>query len=206
MKLGPKEKYCRRFGIKMMWNDRCSSSKCGLIRRKYRPGVHGHKPRSLSLYAKQLLEKQRLKFYYLINERQLKKYVELAKKSKKAAPQALIEILERRLDNVIWRLGFASSKLLARQLVSHGHFLLNGKRITIPSYLVEVGDVIEIRPQSMNIKPFEDLSQRLKFHQPPSWLEIDKNNFKAKVLKLPSYEEITHNFNLPLVIDFYSRQ
>jgi small subunit ribosomal protein S4 len=110
------------------------------------------------------------------------------------------------LDNVIWRLGYVPSKLTARQLVSHGHFLVNGKRVKTPSYLVEEGDIIEIRPQSKDIKPFENLAQRLKFYQPPSWLEIDKENFKAKVLKLPSAEEISHNFNLPLVIDFYSRQ
>jgi small subunit ribosomal protein S4 len=206
MKIGSKEKYCRRFGQKMLWNERCSSSKCGFVRRRQRPGVHGRKPRSLSLYGKQLLEKQRLRFSYLLNETKLKNYVKLAKKSKKSAPQALIEFLERRLDNVIWRLGYATSKLAARQLVGHGHFLVNGRRIKTPSYLVEEGDVIEIRSQSKNIKPFENLAQRLKFQQPLSWLEIDKENFKAKVLKLPSAGEISHNFNLPLVIDFYSRQ
>ena len=206
MKIGPKEKYCRRFGQKMLWNERCLSAKCGLVRRRQRPGVHGHKPRPLSLYGMQLLEKQRLKFSYLLNENKLKRYVHLAKQAKKSAPEALIELLERRLDNVIWRLGYVPSKLTARQLVSHGHFLVNGKRVKTPSYLVNEGDIIEIRPQSKNIKPFENLFQRLKFYQPPSWLEIDKENFKAKVLKLPQVEEIQHNFNLPLVIDFYSRQ
>jgi len=205
MKIGPREKYCRRFGQKMLWNERCSSIKCGLVRRRQRPGVHGRKPKALSLYGKQLLEKQRLKFSYLLNERKMKNYVEMAKKSKKSAPLALIELLERRLDNVIWRLGFVPSKLTARQLVSHGHFLVNGRRVKTPSYLVNEGDIIEIRPQSRDIKPFENLGERLKFYQPPSWLEIDKETFKAKVLKLPQAEEIQHNFNLPLVIDFYSR-
>lgn len=206
MKITSKEKFCRRFGQKMIWNERCLSAKCGLVRRRQRPGVHGHKSRSISLYGRQLLEKQRLKFSYLLNERKIRNYVELAKKSKKSAPLALIELLERRLDNVVWRLGYVSSKLTARQLVSHGHFLVNGKKVKSPSYLVEAGDIIEIRPQSRNIKPFENLDKRLKFYQPPSWLEIDKNTFKAKVLKLPTAEEIQHNFNLPLVIDFYSRQ
>jgi len=205
MKIGPKEKYCRRFGQKMLWNERCVSAKCGLARRRQRPGSHGHKARPLSLYGRQLLEKQRLKFSYLINEAKLKNYVTLAKKSKKSAPQALIELLERRLDNVVWRLGYVSSKLTARQLVSHGHFLVNGKRIKAPSYLVQEGDIIEIKPQSKKIKPFENLAQRLKFYQPPSWLEVDKENFKTKVLKFPQAEEILHNFNLPLIIDFYSR-
>lgn len=205
MKLGPKEKYCRRFGHKILWNDRCSSHKCALIRRKYRPGVHGRKPRVLSLYGKQLIEKQRLKISYLLNENKLKNYVDLAKKSKKSAPEALIEILERRLDNVIWRLGYVTSKLLARQLVSHGHFLVNGVKMTTPSYLVNEGDLIEIRPQSKDIKPFQDLAQRLKFYKPPDWLEIDPNTFKAKVVRLPQIQDIQHDFNLSLVIDFYSR-
>lgn len=205
MRLGPKCKYCRRFGIKLGLNERCLSPKCALTRRRTRPGVHGRKPHPLSLYGKQLQEKQRLKFFYLANERQMKKYVEMAKKSKKSAPQALLEILERRLDNVIWRLGYVPHKTQARQLVSHGHFLVNGKRMKIPSYLVEAGDIIEIRPGSRDIKPFEDLNERLKNYNPPAWLEIDKNSFKAKVLRLPNYEEIQHNFDLPLVIDFYSR-
>jgi small subunit ribosomal protein S4 len=206
MKIGPREKFCRRFGHKMLWNERCASGKCGLVRRKYPPGVHGRKSRSLSAYARQLLEKQRLKFSYLINETKMKNYVALAKKSKKSAPLALIEILERRLDNVIWRLGITNSKLEARQLVSHGHFLLNGKRVKSSSYLVEVGDVIEIRPQSRNIKNFKNLSQRLNFYQPPNWLQVDKEKFSFKVVKLPQAEEIEHNFNLSLVIDYYSRQ
>lgn len=205
MRIGPKEKYCRRFGHKMLWNDRCASSKCGLIRRKHRPGVHGHKPKSLSLYARQLLEKQRLKFSYLINERKMKNYVDLAMKSKKSPQDALIEILERRLDNVIWRAGYVPSKLTARQLVSHGHFMVNGRKVKTPSYLVEEGDEISIRPQSRDIGPFKDLVQRLKIYNPPSWLKIDPNTFTTKIVKLPSANEIQHDFNLSLVIDFYSR-
>lgn len=205
MKIGPREKYCRRFGQKLLWNDRCSSVKCGLVRRRIRPGVHGHKSRSLSLYARQLLEKQKLRFSYLLSEKKLKNYVEMAFKFKESAPAALIELLERRLDNVIWRLGYVNSKLLAHQLVSHGHFLVNDKKIKSPSYLVQEGDIISIKPQSKNIKPFADLGQRLKFYQFPSWLSIDPNTFTAKVLKLPKAEEIQHNFNLSLIIDFYSR-
>ncbi len=206
MRLGPKCKYCRRFGVKLGLNERCLSHKCALVRKRTRPGMHGRKPKALSLYGRQLMEKQRLKFFYLANENQMKRYVEMAKKQKKSAPEALLEILERRLDNVIWRLGYTSHKLQARQLVSHGHFLVNGKRLKVPSYLVNPGDIIEIRPQSRDIEPFKDLGERLKNYTPPSWLEIDKNTFKAKVLRLPQYEEIQHNFNLNMVIDFYSRQ
>ncbi len=206
MLLGPKCKYCRRFGQKLGLNERCLSQKCALVRRRVRPGVHGRKPRSLSLFARQLLEKQRLKFSYLLNEAKMKRYVDLAKKAKKAAPEALIELLERRLDNVVWRAGYVPAKTTARQLVSHGHFLVNGRRVRTPSYLVNEGDVIAIRPQSKNIKPFEDLAQRLKFYQPPSWLSIDPQTGETKVLRLPTGEEISHNFNLNLVIDFYSRQ
>lgn len=205
MIIGPKEKYCRRFGVKVLLNERCASGKCGLARKRTRPGVHGRKVRSLSLYGRQLLEKQRLKISYLINEKKMKNYIEKAKKSKKPLNEALIEILERRLDNVIWRAGYTPNKLTARQLVSHGHFLLNGKRVKTPSYLVKEGDIIEIRPQSKKIKPFSDLAQRLKFYTPPSWLSIDDNNFSTKVLRLPLASEIQHNFDLSLVIDFYSR-
>lgn len=206
MKIGPKEKYCRRFGVKVLLNEKCASEKCGLVRRRTRPGMHGHKVRSLSLYGKQLFEKQRLKISYLLTEKQFKRYVEMAMKNReKRAPDALIEILERRLDNIVWRAGYTSHKTTARQLVSHGHFLVNGRRIKIPSYLVKEGDVIQIRPQSRDIKPFADLSERMKFYQPPSWLKFDLNNLETKVLRLPSASEIQHNFNLGLVIDFYSR-
>ncbi len=206
MWLGAKCKYCRRFGIKVGLNERCLSHKCALVRRRTRPGMHGRKPRVLSLYGRQLLEKQRLKIFYLINEAKMKNYVEMAKKAKKSAPEALIEILERRLDNVVWRAGYVPAKTMARQLVSHGHFLVNGKRMRSPSYLVEAGDIISLRPQSRDLKPFEDLVQRWKFYKPPSWLEINPQTLETKVLKLPSAEEIPHNFNLGLVIDFYSRQ
>ena len=206
MLLGAKCKYCRRFGQKLGLNERCLSHRCALTRRRSRPGVHGRKPRSLSLYARQLLEKQRLKFSYLLNEAKMKKYVELAKKAKKPAPEALIELLERRLDNVIWRAGYVPAKTTARQLVSHGHFLVNGQRVKSPSYLINEGDVISIRSQSRNIKPLNDLGERLKFYHFPPWLSIDPNTFETKILKLPSAQEIQHNFNLSLVIDFYSRQ
>ncbi len=206
MLLGPKCKYCRRFGQKLGLNERCLSHKCALLRRRYRPGVHGRKPKVLSLYGRQLLEKQRVRFSYLISEKQMKNYVKLAKSSKKSAPEALIEILERRLDNVVWRAGYVPAKTTARQLVSHGHFLVNGQKMRSPSYLVKEGDVISIRPQSRDLKVFEDLPQRLKFYKPPSWLSIDPNTLETKVLKLPQASEIQHNFNLGLVIDFYSRQ
>ncbi len=206
MLLGPKCKYCRRFGIKLGLNERCLSNKCALVRRRTRPGVHGRKIRVLSLYGRQLLEKQRLKFNYLINEAKMKNYVKMAIESKKSAPEALIEILERRLDNVVWRAGYVPAKTTAKQLVSHGHFLVNGKKVKTPSYLVNEGDIISIRPQSRNLRIFEDLAQRLKFYQPPGWLEVNSNSFDTKVLRLPSVGEIQHNFNLGLVIDLYSRQ
>ncbi|MCS7200757.1 MAG: 30S ribosomal protein S4 [Patescibacteria group bacterium] len=205
MKIGPREKYCRRYGQKLLWNDRCSSVKCGLVRRRNRPGVHGKKPRPLSLYARQLIEKQKLRFSYLLSEKKMKNYVQMAMKFKESAPLALIELLERRLDNVIWRAGYVTSKLMARQLVSHGHFLVNGSKMKSASYLVKEGDIISIKPQSRNIKPFSDLGQRLKFYQPPHWIVFDPKTFESKIVKLPKSEEVQHNFNLSLVIDFYSR-
>jgi len=155
MLIGAKCKKCRSLGIKLLLNERCASQKCALTRRRVRPGMHGKKPRSLSLYGKQLLEKQKLRFLYLVSERQLANYVEQAQNSNLPAPEALVQFLERRLDNVVFRAGYLPARTMARQLVSHGHFLVNGKRVKTPSFLVNVGDVISIRPQSMDIKPFE---------------------------------------------------
>jgi small subunit ribosomal protein S4 len=205
MLIGAKCKKCRSLGTKLLLNERCASQKCALTRRRVRPGMHGKKPRSLTLYAKQLLEKQKLRFIYLLKEKQLRRYVEMAERSKLNVQEALIQILERRLDNVIWRANFVTSKTMARQLVAHGHFLVNGRKTRIPSYLVEVGDVISIRPQSLKIKPFEGLAERLKRSTPPRWLSVDADSLEIKVIDLPKLEEVHLPVDLSVVIDFYSR-
>lgn len=207
MKFKYKCKYCRKFGQKIGLNERCLSGKCALVRRRTRPGMHGRKPKILSLFGKQLLEKQKLKTAFLLNEKQMKNYVKLAKSNKsKNSAEALIELLERRLDNVIWRAGFVLSKLEARQLVVHGHFLVNGRKNNIPSYLVKSGDVISVRAQSRNIKNFANIQQRLKLYNMPKWLSFDENNLSITVISLPQSFELQHNFDLSTVIDFYSRQ
>lgn len=207
MKVKYRCKYCRKFGQKLGLNERCLSGKCALARRRTRPGMHGRKPRILSLFAKQLLEKQKLKTSFLLKEKQMKKYAQLAKSNKnKNSTEALIELLERRLDNVIWRAGLVLSKLEARQLVVHGHFMVNGRTINTPSYLVKSGDIISIRPQSRHIKNFDNIQQRLKFFNIPKWLSFDENNLSLKVVSLPRSSEVQHNFDLSSVIDFYSRQ
>lgn len=191
--------------MKLLLNERCASQKCALTRRRVRPGVRGKKPRSLSLYASQLLEKQKLRFFYLIKEKQFRKYLELAERTSLPTPEALVQLLERRLDNVVWRSGYSLSKTTARQLVSHGHFLVNGKRIKVPSYLVESGDLISIRPQSRGIKPFADLANRLERVQIPEWLEVNPDTFETKINRLPKLEDFNLPIDLSVVIDFCSR-
>lgn len=191
--------------MKLLLNERCASQKCALTRRRIRPGIHGRKPKRQTLYGRQLLEKQRLRFLYMVSERQFRKYIEQAERSNLPTQEALVQFLERRLDNVVWRAGYVLAKTTARQLVSHGHFMVNGKRIKIPSYLVKEGDVISIRPQSRDIKPFEGLTERLKRVNIPDWLQIDSNNFETKIVRLPKLEEVELPIDLSVVIDFYSR-
>lgn len=205
MLIGPKCKKCRSLGMKLLLNERCASQKCAFTRRRIRPGVHGKKPRTLSLYARQLLEKQKLRFFYLLKEKQLRKYVEMAERANLPSPEALGQLLERRLDNVVWRAGYVPAKTTARQLVSHGHFLVNGRRVKVPSYLVSEGDLIAIRPQSRDIKPFEGLAERLKRVAIPEWLSVDQNTFETKIVRLPKLEDANLPIDLSVVIDFYSR-
>lgn len=205
MLIRQKCKKCRAYGQKLLLNERCASNKCALIRRGTRPGVHGRKPRKLSEYARQLIEKQKLRFSYLLKEKQLKKYFKLAQKSKEPTDEALMKLLEKRLDNVIYRAGYVPAKTTARQLVVHGHFLVNGRKVNIPSFQVKPGDLIEIKPKSKELKIFKDLNLRLRKYQPPAWLEIDKEKFVTKVIREPQLEDIQTPVNLDLVINFYSR-
>ncbi len=205
MLIAKKCKICRSLGQKILWNERCSSNKCALSRRRTRPGMHGNKPRVLSDYGRSLVEKQKIRFYYLLKEKQLKNFIEKAEKWKEPLPIALIKLLESKLDNVVWRLGYTNSKLHARQLVSHGHFLVNGQRVKTPSLLLEPGDIIEIRPASKNIEPFKDLQKKLKIYSPPPWLKIDINTLKGEFLRYPEPEELNLPFNVPLALQYYSK-
>ena len=161
----------------------------------------------LSEYGKQLREKQELKAQYNLRERQFKKYVvdSLAERKEKSAEELFMQRLEGRLDNVVYRMGMAQTRKQARQIVSHGHFTVNGHIVDVPSYSVKRGDSISVRPQSKESTFFKNVKLALKKYQPPSWMEMDKENMEAKIKEEPGLEEIAPTVQLPLVFEFYSR-
>ncbi len=205
MLIEKKCKICRSLGQKLLWNERCMSNKCALERRRTRPGMHGQKSRALSDYGKKLVEKQKLRYYYLLKEKQLRNIIEKARKMKEPLPNAVIKLLESKLDHVIWQLGFTQSRAQAKQLVSHGHFLVNGKRVKSSYYFLEPGDIIEVREGSKDIEPLKNLGKILKFYTPPPWLKLDHNNLKAEFLRYPELEELVLPFNVHLALDFYGK-
>ncbi len=200
-----KEKKERALGMKLfLKGERCNSPKCAMVRRPTRPGMHGAKRRrALSEYGQQLLEKQRIKVSYGLREAQMDKIVKTAMKKTGAVSDAIISELERQLSNVIFRLGIVSSRIIAKQLISHGHFLVNAKKINSPSYAVRVGDIISIKPSSSTLLIFKDLSNKLKKYDPPEWLVLDKNKMEGRVLSQPEDAEIP--FDIGLVVDYYSK-
>jgi len=199
-----KEKKERALGTKLFLKaERCSSPKCALTRRPYRPGMHGKSRKVLSEYGRQLLEKQKIKISYGLNEKQIRTIFQKALKKPAAIKDFIIRELETRLDNVVFKLGLASSRRIARQIVSHGHILVDGRKVSTPSFKVGVGDLISIRPQSKNLSNFKDLSNILKNYQPPAWLTLDKEKMEGKVLVFP--QEVDGVFDISLVTDYYSR-
>lgn len=200
-----KEKKERSLGVKLFLKPhRCSSPKCVTVRRPTKPGLHGKmRRRALSEYGQQLAEKQKIKFAYGIREAQMRKVFASASKHRGITGEMIINFLERRLDNVVYRLGLAPSRSVGRQLVGHGHILVNGRKVTIPSYMVKANDVIVIRPQSKDHPVFKDLAERLKQYEPPIWLFIDKSQLEGKVISLPKDFEIP--FDVTLVVDYYSK-
>ena len=203
-------KICRRLGVKLfLKGEKCLSPKCPMIKRNYPPGQKGkRRPTPLSEYGKALREKQKLKNWYNLEERQFKNYVKkiLEKRGKVEDPSSLlIKTLESRLDNVVFRLGFANSRALAKQLVSHGHFLVNGRSINIPSYLVKNGDVISIKPQKIKKAIFQNLKNLLKKYKTPTWLELNVEKLEGKVVGEPSLEEAAPPAEISAIFEFYSR-
>lgn len=203
MLLKAKEKKERALGTKLfLKGERCNSPKCAMIRRPYKPGVHGKKRRSVSDFGLQLREKQKIQLTFGLNNRQIgKMFKELAVKGTMSG-QDILNLLERRLDNVVFRLGFANSRIKARQLVSHGHFLVNGRKVTIPSYQVRIGDKITIRKTPLS-KVFEGLPAHLKKYDPPVWLRVDADKLAGEVIALPQESEAHLNPNL--VLEYFSR-
>ncbi|RMH01083.1 MAG: 30S ribosomal protein S4 [Chloroflexi bacterium] len=207
---GPVCKLCRREGEKLfLKGSRCMTPKCSFERRSYPPGQHGREQQfrrgRASDYLLQLREKQKARRIYGVMERQFSRYFARAEKRSGLTGTNLLVLLERRLDNVIYRLGLASSRAQARQIVRHGHIVLNGRKTNIPSALVSPGDVITIRPESMRRTYFKDLRQNIDDRQVPRWLSLDTNNLVGKVLNLPVREDIDVSLNEQLIVEYYSR-
>ncbi len=197
---------CRREGTKLfLKGDRCFSEKCAVERRNYPPGQHGQARPRFSDYGMQLREKQKVKRMYGLLEAQFEKTMESASRMKGRTGENLLSLLERRLDNVVFRLGFATSRAEARQLVLHGHFQVNGRKAAIPSMLVKPGMVIVLRESSRQIARIVGALEALERRSVPSWLEVDKDNFAGAVKAMPVREEITLPIQEQLIVELYSR-
>ena len=198
---------CRRENLKLfLKGDRCYSEKCSFERRGYAPGDHGqaHK-KQRSDYGVQLREKQKLKRLYGLLEKQFRGYFEKADQQKGITGTNLLVFLERRMDNMIFRMGLANSRVEARQLISHGHFLINGKPVNIPSYLLKAGDEVSVKEGSRTITRVLEAMETVARRGVPHWLELDKENFKASIKILPVREDLTMPVQEQLVVELYSK-
>lgn len=202
------EKVERRLGEKLyIKGERCLSGKCAVARKAYPPGVHGKKrSRGKSEFGEQLSEKQKVRYLYGLSEQEIKKYFAKALAIPGTTSNHMLNFLERRLDNMVFRAGFTISRSIARHLISHGHILVNGTSITAPSYLVKRGDSIEIKESRIGMPVFAELAARLQKYQGPAWIEMDKESKKAKVIGLPA-EDVSGGAgpDLKRVIEYYSR-
>jgi len=197
---------CRRESEKLfLKGDRCYTDKCAVERRKYAPGQHGQRRRKLSDYALQLREKQKAKETYGVLENQFKRYFYMADKKKGITGSYLLQLLECRLDNVVYRLGFASNRRQARQLVLHGHITVNDRRVNIPSKLVREGDVIGLKEASKKIVTIEENVAKMEHRGLPAWLQMDINELKGKILHYPSRDEIELPVQEQLIVELYSK-
>lgn len=197
---------CRREGQKLfLKGDRCYTDKCAVDRRQYAPGQHGQGRAKASEYGTQLREKQKAKRYYGVLENQFRNYFEMASKMKGKTGENLLSLLESRLDNTVYRLGFAMSRAEARQLVLHGHFTVNGRKVNIPSFLVKPGMVVALKESSRGLDKFKSVIEANSFRQPPKWLDYDAATYSAKVLANPSREEIDLPVTEQLIVELYSK-
>ena len=198
---------CRRENLKLyLKGDRCYSDKCAIDRRTYPPGQHGQRRSGkISEYGLQLREKQKVKRLYGLGEKQFRLFFHRADAGKGITGEVLLAILERRLDNVVYRFGFANSRAQARQLVKHNHFLVNGKKVNIPSYQIRAGDVLEIREKSKSVQAITDAVDAVVRRGMPQWLELDKDNLKGTVKAMPVREDITMPVQENLIVEFYSK-
>lgn len=197
---------CRRENAKLfLKGDRCYTDKCAFERRPYPPGQHGQSRLKFSEFALQLREKQKAKRYYGLSEKQFQRYFELADQSKEITGTELLRYLELRLDNVVYTLGYASSRREARQLISHNHFMVNGKRVNIASYVVRKGDVIEVAQASREMNKILAGIQSVSRRNMPSWLEADHGAFKGTIKDAPSRDEISMPVEESMIVEYYSR-
>ena len=197
---------CRREGQKLfLKGDRCYTEKCALERLAYAPGMHGQGRSKVSEYGQQLRETQKAKRYYGLLESQFRKYYEMAVQSKGQTGETLLALCESRLDNVVYRLGFAMSRPEARQLVTHAHFTVNGRKVNIPSFLVKPGMVIGIAQRSRDMEKLKQNVEANAFRQPPQWLEYDRDNLTAKVVGVPQKSDIDLPIEEHLIVELYSK-
>ena len=203
---GPVCRLCRREGTKLfLKGDRCTSGKCALDRRSTAPGQHGAANKKMREYGMQMREKQKTRRYYGVLEKQFVNYFEEADRKEGMTGENLICLLERRLDNVVFRMGFASSHKEARQLVLHGHFTLNGNNVNIPSLIVKAGDVITVKESSRDSVKIKALAEAAANQTAPKWLEVKADAMTAKVLTLPAREDVDFDFNEQLIVELYSK-
>ena len=208
--IGPACRLCRREGEKLFLKGaRCLSPKCAFEKRAFAPGQHGKdaqfKRSRSSDYLMQLREKQKARRIYGVHEAQFHRYYETALRTRGMTGLVLLQLLERRLDNVVFRLGYASSRAQARNLVTHGHFNVNGRRVNIPSFVAKPGDMVELREKSRASLRFQELISAMDRKGLPSWLELDKQNFKGKVASAPMREDIAMPINENLIVELYSK-
>ena len=197
---------CRRENLKLyLKGDRCYSDKCAYERRSYPPGQHGQGRKKFSDYGIQLREKQKVKRMYGLLERQFRFYFHKAERQKGVTGTNLLVLLERRLDNVVYRMGFANSRAQARQLVRHNHFVVNGKRVNIPSYLIKENDTVEVKEKSRNIVPIAEAMEAVARRGVPQWLEMEKDKFKGTSKGYPARDELTMPIQEQLIVELYSK-
>jgi len=205
--LSPKCKQCRRAAEKLyLKGERCNTTKCAMVKRNYPPGFHGPKGKKrLTDFGQQLMEKQKARKQYNLLEKQFKLTFERAKKQTGNTGDNFIKLLESRFDNILYRIGLGESRSQARQLINHGHFAINGKKVNIPSYQLKTGDTISINSNKKDLKIFKGLSDKLKKKEMPAWLNFDIKKLSAKVLHKPNVKDMTPNFNIQMIIEFYSK-
>jgi small subunit ribosomal protein S4 len=203
---GPVSRLCRREGMKLyLKGAKCYTKKCPFERRPTPPGQHGVRRRKVSEYGVQLREKQKMRRIYSVHERQFKRYFETAERRPGVTGENLLRLLETRLDNVVFRMGFATSRAQARQLVAHGHFTINGRGTTIPSHLVAEGDKVAVREASRKSDYFKNARETMRGAQRPDWLSVDGDQLAGSVMALPRRDQMPVELNEQLVVEYYSR-